>query len=61
MFLQRIKQNSIDLMNGLAILAIWKVCRKLKSWVEMNILCIADQDHQWWVIAVDHTSNFKVI
>ena len=35
--------------------------RKLKSWVEMNVLCIVDKDHQWWVIAVDHTSKFKVI
>ena len=34
---------------------------KLSRLVEMNVLCIADQDHQWWVIAVDHTSKFKVI
>ena len=33
----------------------------LKCWVEMNVLCIVDQDHQWWVIPVDHTSKFKVI
>ena len=25
---------------------------KLKNWVEMNILCTTDQDHQWWVITV---------
>ena len=35
--------------------------RKLKSLVEMNVLCIVEKDHQWWVIAVDHTSKFKVI
>ena len=29
--------------------------------VEMNVLCIVDQGHQWWVIAVDHTSKFEVI
>ena len=34
---------------------------KLGSLVEMNVLCIVDQDHQWWVIAVDHTSKFEVI
>ena len=34
---------------------------KLGRLVEMNVLCIVDQDHQWWVIAVDHTSKFKVI
>ena len=60
-YLQPNKQNSIDFMNGLAILAMWKGWRKLKSWVEMNVLCIVDQDHQWWVIAADHTSKFKVI
>ena len=27
----------------------------------MNVLCIAEEDHQWKVIAVDHTSKFKVI
>ena len=26
-----------------------------------NECCIVDQDHQWWVIAVDHTSKFKTI
>ena len=34
---------------------------KLGRLVEMNILCIVDQDYQWWVIAVDHTSKFEVI
>ena len=43
------------------ILARWKGWRKLKSWVEINVLCIIDQDHQWWLIAVDHASKFKVI
>ena len=37
------------------------ISRKLKSWVEMNVICIVDEDHQWWVISVDHTSKFKVI
>ena len=27
----------------------------------MNVLCIVDQDHQCGVVAVDHTSKFKVI
>ena len=27
----------------------------------MIVLCTIDQDHQWWVIAVDHTSKFIVI
>ena len=34
------------------------------SWkveVEMNVPCIVDQDHQWLIIAGDHTSKFKVI
>ena len=36
---------------------MWKGWRKLKSWVEMNVLCIVDQDHhQCWVVAVEHTS-----
>ena len=33
---------------------------QLKGWVEMNVLCIVDQDYQWWVISVDHTSKCKV-
>ena len=41
--------------------AMGKGWRKLKSWGEMNVLWITDQDHQWRVIAVDHTSKFKVI
>ena len=36
---------------------MWKGWGELKSWVEINVLCIVDQDHQWWVIAVDHTSK----
>ena len=40
---------------------MWKGWRKLKIWVEMNVLYIFDQDHQWSVIAVDHTSKFKAI
>ena len=35
------------------ILATWKSWRKLKSWVEMNVIYFVDEDHQWWVIAVD--------
>ena len=35
--------------------------RKLKSCVEMKVICIVDQDHQSRVIAVDHSSKFKVI
>ena len=31
------------------------------SWVEMNVLCIVDHDHQRWVIVEDHTSKFKAI
>ena len=27
----------------------------------MNVFCIVGQDYQSWVIAVDHTSKFKVI
>ena len=27
----------------------------------MDVLCIVDQDHQKWAIAVDHSSKFKVI
>ena len=34
---------------------------KLGRLVEMNVLCIVDHDHQWWVIVVDHTSKFEVI
>ena len=34
----------------------WKV---ENEWVEMNVLCIADQDHHWQVIAVDHISKCK--
>ena len=34
---------------------------KLGRLVDMNVLCIVDQDHQWWVIAVDHTSKSEVI
>ena len=47
--------NSIAFMNGLYLM--WKGCRKLKSWVQVNVLCIVEQDHKWWVIAVDHTSR----
>ena len=58
--LWRNKQNSIDFINGL-YLQCERVSRKLKSWVEMNVLCIVDQDHQRSMIAVDHTSKFKAI
>ena len=34
---------------------------KLGRVVEMNVLCISDQDHQWFEIAVDHASKFEVI
>ena len=34
---------------------------KLGRLIEMNVPCIVDQDHQWWVIAVDHTVKLKVI
>ena len=34
---------------------------KLGRVVKMNVLCIIDQYHQWWVIAVDHNSKFEVI
>ena len=47
-------------MNGLYLQCEW-VEEKLKSWVEMNVFCIVNQNHQWWVIAVDDTSKFKVI
>ena len=33
----------------------------MESWVEMNVLCIVDQDHQWLGVAVGHTSKFKAI
>ena len=33
---------------------------KLGRLLEMNVLCIFDQDHQWLMIAVDHTSKFEV-
>ena len=26
-----------------------------------ELICIVDQDHQWWVIVVHHTKNFKAI
>ena len=29
----------------------------MKSWVEMNVLYIVDQDHQRWVIQEDHTTS----
>ena len=45
----------------LFILTMWKGWRKLKSWVEINVHCIVDQDYQWSVVAVDHSSKFKVI
>ena len=35
--------------------------RKLKSWIEMNVLCIVDQEHQRWVIVEDNTIKFKAI
>ena len=31
------------------------------GWVEINALCIADQNHQWWGIIIDHISKFKPI
>ena len=34
---------------------------KLGGLVEMNALSIVDQNHLWWVLAVDHTSKFEVI
>ena len=34
---------------------------KLGRLVEMNVLCIVDQNHLWWVIAVDHNSKFEFI
>ena len=34
---------------------------KLRSWVEMNVLYIADRDHQRGVIVVDYPSKFKAI
>ena len=35
-------------------------CEKVgRSWVEINVLWIIDQDHQWWVIAVENTSKLK--
>ena len=33
-------------MNSLAIPAMLKDWRKLKCWVEMNVLGIVDKDHQ---------------
>ena len=43
--------------------AMWKGPRKLKRWVELNVLCnfIVDQDHQRWVIALDHLSKSEDI
>ena len=38
-----------------------KDVEKLGRLVEMNVLFNVDQDHQWWVIAVDHTSKFDII
>ena len=35
-------------------------CEKVGiSWVEINVLWIVDQDHQWWVIAVENTNKLK--
>ena len=55
------KYGKFDWFYGWFKFAMWNGWRKLKSWVEMNALCIVDEGHQWWVIAVDHTSKFKVI
>ena len=38
-----------------------KEVEKLGRLVEMNVLFNVDQDHQWRVIAVDHTSKFDII
>ena len=42
---------------------MWKDPRKLKRWVELNVLCnfIVDQDHQKWVIVLDHLSKSEDI
>ena len=29
--------------------------------LEINVLCLVDQDHQKWVIAVDYNNKFKAI
>ena len=34
---------------------MWKGWRELKSWAEMNVLCIVDQDHQWWYYTIRDT------
>ena len=52
------KQNLMDFISGLYLQC--EGWRKLKSWVvEMNVLCIADQDHQWLVIAVGTPVSLK--
>ena len=40
---------------------MWEGWKKLESWVEINVLCIVDQDHQWLEVAVGHTSKFKAM
>ena len=45
-------------MNGLNL----QCERSQGSWkdgLKENVLCIVDQDHQSWAIAVDHTSKIK--
>ena len=40
---------------------MWKGWGKLKSWVEVNVFCICDQDDKRWVIMLDHTIKFKAL
>ena len=49
--------NSTDFMDGL----YWKGWRKLKRSVEMDVLCIVDQDQLRLVITLNHTSEVEAI
>ena len=53
--------SKIDWFFEWFIVTVWKGWRKLNSWAEINVLCIVDQDHQRWVITLDHTSKFEAI
>ena len=43
----------------LILLMVYTCNAKELEEVEMNVLCIFDQDHHWRMIAVDHNSKFK--
>ena len=44
---------------GWFILAIWKALESAKYWKKVNVLCIADQNHERPVVVLDYFRNFK--